>query len=56
MFKHVFHISTDAIKATYGRPADGKDDAASIRRVLRHIEYARLIDIGRWIAGISAIA
>ena len=54
MFKHVVHISTDAIKATYARTAHGKDDSASIRRVLQHIDEGRLIGIDKWIAGISA--
>jgi hypothetical protein len=54
MFKHVVHISTDAIKATYARAADGKDDSVSIRRVLQHIDEGRLISIDKWIAGISA--
>ena len=53
MFNHVVHISTDAIKATYGRAPEGKDDSASIRRVLQHIEEGRLISIEKWIAGIS---
>lgn len=53
MFKHVVHISTDAIKATYARAADGKDDSVSIRRVLQHIDQGRLISIEKWIAGLS---
>lgn len=54
MFKHVVHISTEAIKATYARAADGKDDSASIRRVLQHIDDGRLISIEKWISGISS--
>lgn len=56
MFKHVVHISTDAIKATYGRAAEGKDDSASIGRVLRHIDEGRLIGLEQWIAGIAKAA
>jgi DNA invertase Pin-like site-specific DNA recombinase len=39
---------------TYARGADGKDDSASIRRVLQHIDDGRLIGIDKWIAGIRA--
>ena len=53
MFKHVVHISTDAIKATYGQSPGGKDDEASMQRVLRLIEEGRLISFGKWIAGLS---
>jgi hypothetical protein len=53
MFNHVVHINTDAIKATYGRASDGKDDSASIRRVLQHIDDGRLISFERWISGLS---
>lgn len=53
MFTHVVHINTDAIKATYGRAPEGKEDSASVRRVLQHIEEGRLISFEKWIAGIS---
>jgi hypothetical protein len=50
MFNHVVHISTDAIKATYGLAASGKDDSVSIRRVLQHIDTGRLMSLEQWIA------
>ena len=53
MFNHVVHISTEAIKATYGTAATGKDDSASIRRVLQHIEAGRLISLEQWIVRIT---
>lgn len=54
MFHHVVHISTDAIKATYGQPTDGKDEADSIFRVLRHIENGRLISLEKWLVGLDS--
>lgn len=56
MFKHVVHINTDAIRATYGRASEGQDEAASIRRVLQHIDDGRLISIENWIAGMRAVS
>ena len=53
MFNHVVHISTDAIRATYGQVAADKDESASIRSVLRHIDEGRLISLEKWIAGIG---
>lgn len=53
MFNHVVHINTDAIKATYGHTTTSKDDSASIRRVLQHIEEGRLISFQEWIDKIS---
>jgi hypothetical protein len=50
MFTHVVHISTDAIKATYSQPGDGQEEAASVQRVLRHIEDGRLISLGEWLS------
>lgn len=54
MFKHVVHISTDAIKATYGHAHDGKDEAASMQRVLQHIEDGRLISLEQWLLSLAA--
>ena len=56
MFKHVVHISTDAVKATYSLSADKKDDAVTMRRVLRLIDDGRLIDLGRWLQELSGDA
>jgi len=53
MFRHVVHISTDAIRATYGQSGDGKDEADSMRRVLQHIDDGRLIDFGQWLADLK---
>ena len=49
MFKHVVHISTEAIKATYSLSGDEKGEAASMQRVLQHIEEGRLISLGQWL-------
>jgi len=43
------HISTDALKATYGPSVDGQDEAASMRKVLRHIDEGRLISLQQWL-------
>jgi len=49
MFDHVVHISTDAIRATYGELRT--DD--SRRRVIQHIDSGRLISLERWLAALS---
>jgi hypothetical protein len=49
MFNHVVHISTDAVKATYG---DGRE--RSMRKVLGYIDSGRLISLERWVALLSA--
>jgi hypothetical protein len=49
MFKHVVHISTDAIKATYGAPGIGAD-SDTMQRVLKHIDDGRLIGLGHWLS------
>lgn len=48
MFKHVVHISTDAIRATYGAGGNG-GDTDSMRAVLKHIDSGRLISLGQWL-------
>jgi hypothetical protein len=53
MFNHVVHINTDALEATYGHSTEGRDDSASIRRVLQHIATGRLISLEKWIESIS---
>jgi len=53
MFHHVVHISTDAIRATYSQSDDGRDEADSMRRVLKHIDDGRLISFGQWLAGLK---
>ncbi|MDR6293766.1 hypothetical protein E9232_006319 [Inquilinus ginsengisoli] len=54
MFKHVVHISTDAIRATYSQSGDGQGEAASMQRVLRHIDQGRLISLGQWLKDLEA--
>jgi len=54
MFKHVVHINTDAIKATYGMSGDGKDENASMQRVLKHIDDGRLISLEQWLTGLKS--
>lgn len=57
LFSRVVHISTDALKATYGdftneipRPQD-----ATMRRVLDHIETGRLISLERWVSTLTQL-
>lgn len=54
MFKHVVHISTDALRATYKSSGEGKDEAASMHRVLQHIDSGRLISLGQWLTNLSS--
>lgn len=44
MFSHVVHISTDALRATYGPSPE-----ESMRRVIDYIDQGRLISLGRWL-------
>jgi hypothetical protein len=44
MFTHVVHISTDALKATYGAAQE-----PSMRRVLGFVDSGRLISLERWL-------
>lgn len=44
MFTHVVHISTDAVKATYGTATE-----ESMRKVLGHIDTQRLISVEHWL-------
>jgi len=55
MFNHVVHISTDAIKATYGELNAEKNEAASMQRVIRYIDEGRLISLERWLAGLCSM-
>lgn len=54
MFKHVVHINTDSIRATYSQSEDGKNEAASMQRVLKYIEEGRLISLEQWIKKLAA--
>lgn len=54
MFDHVVHISTDAIKATYGELGDGKDENASMQSVLKYIDEGRLISLQQWLMSLIA--
>ncbi|QXC52445.1 hypothetical protein KHC17_25250 (plasmid) [Agrobacterium salinitolerans] len=54
MFTHVVHISTDAIRATYGDIVEGKGEGASMRRVLKHIDDGRLISLRQWIESLES--
>lgn len=49
MFAHVVHISTDALKATYGGAPE-----ASMKRVIEFIDSGRLTNLGTWIAGLNS--
>jgi len=53
MFDQVVHISTEAIKATYG-DLDPEKDGASMARVLRHIDNGRLVSLERWLSSIGS--
>jgi hypothetical protein len=51
MFSHVVHISTAALRATYGAAPE-----ESMKRVIQHIDEGRLISLGdwlEWLAGTS---
>jgi hypothetical protein len=49
MFTDVVHISTDAIKATYGATLE-----PTMQRVIGHIDSGRLISLEKWLAKLSA--
>lgn len=49
MFTHVVHISTDAVRATYGASPE-----PTMRRVLDCIDNGRLVSLGRWLTGLSS--
>lgn len=49
MFNRVVHISTDAIKATYGETDADRGEAASMQSVLRYINEGRLISLESWL-------
>jgi hypothetical protein len=49
MFTHVVHISTDAVKATYGEAQE-----ATMRRVLEYIDGGRLISLEQWLERLKA--
>ncbi len=48
MFRYVVHISTDALKATYGAKA-GILSEPSMKQVLKFIDEGRLISLGQWL-------
>jgi len=48
MFTHVVHLSTDALRATYGTGGE-----ESMRKVLGHIDSGRLISLEKWLAALS---
>jgi hypothetical protein len=48
MFTHVVHLSTDALKATYG---DSKEP--TITRVLEYVDKGRLISLGGWLSQLA---
>ncbi len=50
MFTHVVHISTDAIKATYGATDD-----ATMQKVIHHIDSGRLISLENWIGMLDGV-
>lgn len=51
MFANVVHISTDALKATYGDLTTGpaKTQEATMRRVIKYIDAGRLVSLGDWL-------
>lgn len=55
MFNRVVHISTEAIKATYGKTDADRSEAASMQSVLRYIDEGRLISLESWLDDLSAI-
>jgi len=55
MFNRVVHISTDAIKATYGKTDADRNEAASMQSVLRFIDEGRLISLESWLNELRAV-
>lgn len=49
MFANVVHISTDAVRATYGSASE-----ESMKRVLGFIDAGRLIDLRKWLGLLAA--
>jgi hypothetical protein len=49
MFTHVVHISTDAVRATYGT-----SEEPTLKRVIEFIEGGRLISLGSWLEHLSS--
>lgn len=49
MFTYIVHISTDALRETYG---DGQEE--SMRKVIEFIDSGRLISLERWLGMLSA--
>jgi len=49
MFTTVVHISTDALRATYG---DGREE--SMRKVIDHVDAGRLVSLDRWLTTLSS--
>lgn len=49
MFTHVVHLSTDALRATYGTGGE-----ESMRSVLQHIDTGRLISLEAWLAHLAS--
>lgn len=50
MFRYVVHISTDAIRATYG-PSPHED---SMRKVIEYIDSGRLVSLERWLLSLTS--
>ncbi|MCA8975624.1 MAG: hypothetical protein KDC98_12960 [Planctomycetes bacterium] len=51
MFTHVVHISTDALKATYGEGAE-----ETMRKVVDYIDSGRLISLEQWLMQLGRLA
>ncbi len=49
MFTHVVHLSTDAVRATYGNTNE-----PSMVRVLDLISNGRLVSLGTWLSKLAA--
>lgn len=49
MFKHVVHINTDALIATYGDSPE-----ASMKRVVDYVNKGRLMNLGAWIESLHS--
>jgi len=55
LFTSVIHINTDALRATYGPAAETGDEAASMKRVLGHIDTGRLISLSEWLRALKGV-
>jgi len=55
MFKHVVHINTAALVATYGHIESNEEQGSTIQSVMSFIESGRLISLEQWLKGLQGM-